>query len=113
MVPFGTPTEFTSVLAWLTVLVAVPLNAVAALLLLKKSREAPHLRVLRERFIVAVVTTLVVAFFGAIFINNDQTIPPLSLDATKWITRLAMLTLALVSAGGWLWIYFSSRRSDK
>lgn len=105
--------EFTKVLAWLVVLVAVPLNIVAAFLLLRKSREAPHLRVLRERFIVAVVTTVVVLFFGLIFLNNDRLVPPLSLDATKWITRLAMLTLALTSAGGWLWIYFSSGRSNK
>lgn len=102
--------EVTAVLAWLTVLVAVPLCGVASWFLLKKSREAPNLRVLRERFLVSVVTMFVVLFFGVIFVNNDQTVPPISLDATKLITRSAILVLALVQAGGWIWIYRSSMR---
>lgn len=102
--------EFTAVLAWLTLAVGVPLNVVAALLLLKKSRQAPGLRVLRERFLVAVVTTVVVLFFGLIFVNNDQLVPPLDVDTTKWITRLAILGLATVPAVGFIRLYRSTRR---
>lgn len=102
--------EFTAVLAWLTLFVGVPVNVLAAVLLLRHSRAARHLRVLRERFIVSVVTTFVVLFFGLIFVNNDQELPPLSLDATKWITRLAMLGMALIPACVWLFIYFRSAK---
>lgn len=106
--------ETTAVLAWLTLLVGVPLNALAAALLLKQWRAAPHLRVLRERFVVAVAVTFLVLFFGIIFVNNDQTIPPVSVDATKLITRTAMLAVALVVGVGWLWVYRSlSRRPPR
>lgn len=98
--------ELTVFLAWAVLLVGVPLNALAAYLLLRASRERPQLRVLRERCVVAVVTTLVVLFFGVIFVNNDREVPWLGLDATKLITRTAMLVMALVSGGGWLWVYF-------
>lgn len=108
---------FTAILAWLTLGVGVPLNVLAAYLLRRKSREAPKLRVLRERYIVAVVGTVLVLFFGLIFVNNDQTTPPLSLDATKVITRLAMLGFALVAAVGWLLLYHalggSRRKLDR
>lgn len=103
--------ELTVFLAWATVLFAVPLNVIAACFLLRMTHKAPHLRVLRERFITAVAITLVVLFFGVIFVNNDQTVPPIGVDATKVITRAAMLGLALVSAGGWLWIYRAHGRS--
>jgi hypothetical protein len=95
------------VLAWVTLLVAVPLCVVATLLLLKKARQAPYLRVLRERYHVSGATTFLVLFFALIFVNNDQPIPPLSLDTTKIITRVAMLSFALVSAVGWILLYRS------
>lgn len=105
--------ELTVFLAWATVLVAVPLNGVAAYLLLRKSREAPKLRVLRERFITAVAVTIVVAFFGVIFVNNDREVPPIGLDATKLITRSAILLMSAVASGGWIWLYYRLGRPDK
>jgi hypothetical protein len=97
--------ELTEWLGLLTLVIGVPLNVAATLLLLRKSREAPHLRVLRERFLVAVVTTVAVLLFGLIFVNNDQTVPPLDLETTKWITRLAMLGLAVIPAAGWILVW--------
>jgi hypothetical protein len=97
--------ELTVILAWLTLGVGVPLNVTTTYLLRRKSRQAPHLRVLKERFIVAAITTIVVLVFGVIFVNNDRGVPWLGLDATKLITRVAMLGIAIIPAVGWLLIY--------
>lgn len=105
--------DVTAIMAWATLAVAFPLNAVAAFLLLKKSRQRPDLDILKERFITAVATTLLVLFFGMVFVNNDQTVPPLGLDTTKWITRGVLLAVALVVGGGWLRIWWHGRVSDK
>jgi hypothetical protein len=103
--------EFTAVLAWLTLALGVPLNVTTAFLLRQKSRQAPHLRVLKERFIVSVITTVVVLTFGLIFVNNDQLVPPLDVDTTKLITRLAMLGIAIIPAASWILIYRALGRS--
>jgi hypothetical protein len=105
--------ELTVALALLTLLVGVPLNVIATYLLLRKSREAPHLRVLRERFVVAAITTIVVLVFGIIFVNNDREIPWLGLDATKLITRVAMLGIAIIPAVSWLFIYRALGRREE
>lgn len=97
--------DLTAVLAWLTLLVAFPLNAFAAVLLYREYRSMPSLRVLRERFIVACAMTFLVLFFGLIFVNNDRTIPPVSLEATKYITRAAILAAGLITALGWLLLF--------
>lgn len=104
---------FTEFLAWATLLVAVPLNVFAAVTLRRAWREKRDQQMLKERYVVAVVTTLVVLFFGVIFVNNDQTIPPIGVEATKVVTRAAMLWLSLVLAGGWLWTYRSWRSNKK
>jgi hypothetical protein len=104
--------ELTDVLAWVTLVVCVPLNVAATLLLLKTSRKAPSLRVLRERYIVAAITTFVVLFFALIFVNNDQTIPPLSIDTTKIVTRIAMIAMGTVPAVGWILLYRAIGRAD-
>ena len=105
--------EFTQWLGLLVLVVGVPLNVVATYLLLRKYREARHLRVLRERVVVAVITTVSVLFFGLVFVNNDQPIPPLDVDTTKWITRSVMLALAVIPAASWILIYRTLGRSDK
>ena len=102
--------ELTVFLAWAVLLVGVPLNVTVTILLMRKWRQAPSLRVLKERCIVSLVLTFVLLFFGVIFVNNDQTVPPIGLDATKVITRLAMLGLAIIPAVGWLVIYRKSGR---
>lgn len=96
--------QFTEVLAWLTLVVAFPLCLVAAYRLRKRVLKAPRLGVLGERYRTAIYVTGVVLFFGLIFVNNDQAVPPLDLDTTKWVTRLTILGLALFSAGGLLWL---------
>jgi hypothetical protein len=105
--------ELTDVLAWVTLVSCVPLNVVATLLLLKSSRKAPALRVLRERYIVAAITTVVVLFFALVFVNNDQDVPPLSLETTKIITRIAMIVMGTVPAVGWILLYRAFGRADK
>lgn len=105
--------ELTVALAWVVLLVGVPLNVITTMLLLGKSRQAPGLRVLRERFITALVVTIVVLFFGVIFVNNDREVPWLGLDATKLITRFAMLGMAVIPAVGWLLIYRRRRPTER
>lgn len=97
--------ELTVLLALLTLFVGVPLNAVVTVMLLRESRRLPHLRVLRERFIAAAAVLLTTIVFGLIFVNNDQSLPPLDLVATKVITRVAMLVVGIVPAAYWLWLY--------
>lgn len=95
----------TEVLAWATFLVGVPLCAVTTFFLRKASREKPYLRYLRERYLVSIGAVVIVLFFSLIFINNDQAVPPLSLDTTKIITRLAMFGFAVVTSAGFIWLY--------
>ena len=102
--------ELTVFLGWMTLLLGVSLNMAVTVLLFRKWRQAPYLRVLRERFIVSLVLTVVLIQFGVIFVNNDQALPWLGLDATKLITRSAMLMLAVIPAVGWLLIYRKSNR---
>lgn len=105
--------EFTAWLGLINLVIGVPLNVVATFLLWKKSREVPKLRVLRERFIVAVITTILVLVFGLIFVNNDQVVPPLSEVATKYITRIVMAAMAIVPAAGWVLLYRATRQDGK
>lgn len=92
-------------LGLLTLVVGVPLNLVVVSLLLAETRREPGLLVLRERFVTALGVLVMVTIFGLIFVNND-TIPPwFDLSATKIITRATMLSLAIVAAVYWLWLY--------
>lgn len=76
-----------SVLAFLTLLVAVPLLAYATWSLWALVRRY-HNPVTRAHAI-AVTVVLVHAFvFGWIFVNNDRLVPWLDTGATKIITRL-------------------------
>lgn len=105
--------ELTVFLAWATLLFGVSLNMFVTILSYRKHHKAPYLRVLQERFITSLVLTVVILFFGLIFVNNDQEIPPLGLDATKLITRFAMLALAIIPAVGWILLYRKSERKRK
>jgi hypothetical protein len=96
-------------LGWLVLVIGVPLNLFVVGMLLRKSRARPDLRVLRERFITAVVILALVLVYGLIFVNNDTIPPPFDLATTKLITRLAMLGLAIVPASIWLWLYRKQR----
>jgi hypothetical protein len=95
----------TEVLAYLVLLVGVPLNIYVFVKLRALSSCHPEIRVLRERAIVAGVVLLVVVLFSFIFLNNDLDAPALSFEETKVITRLALLVLATVPASYWLFIY--------
>jgi hypothetical protein len=104
--------ELTVFLALLVLLIGVPLNVLVTILLLRMWQKAPYLRVLRERFIVSFILTIVLLVFGLIFVNNDQEVPPISDVATKLITRVAMLVIAIIPAVTWLLIY-RRKQSDK
>jgi len=94
-----------TVLALLTLCVGVPLNLYVTVRLWRLSRAAPHLRVLRERAIAATAVLIVVVIFGLIFANNDLVPPLLAFDSTKFLTRFAMLAVAVLPASYWLWLY--------
>lgn len=97
------------ILAWLVVLVALPLNWYVTFRLDRLSRANPDVRVLRERSYVAVSLALVVTIFAVVFLNNGMEFPILDLVTTQLLTRGAILGLAL-PALLWLWIYRNGRR---
>jgi hypothetical protein len=105
--------EFTAWLGLVILAVGVPLNVAATLLLLRESRRFPHLRVVKERGIASTISTVVVLFFGLIFVNNDQEIPPFDVDTTKLVTRIVMLGLAVIPAATWIYVYRTLGRSRK
>jgi uncharacterized membrane protein len=94
-----------SALALATLLIGVPLNLYVTLRLWRLSREQPHIKVLRERAIVAALVLLLVIVFGLVFVNNDLSIPFLQSAVTKYVTRIAMLVVAIVPAAYWLILY--------
>jgi uncharacterized membrane protein len=98
-----------TIVALFAVVVGIPLNVYVTAKLWTLSRQAPRVRVLRERAIVASFVLLVVTVFGLIFLNNDLVPPLLSFDTTKFVTRLTMLALAIVPACYWLWLYRPTR----
>lgn len=98
------------ILAWLVVLVAFPLNLAATFVLVRLSRANPDTRVLRERAYVAVALLMIVTVFAGVFLNNGMDFPVLNDDATRLVTRTAVLALALPAAY-WLWLYRNGRRN--
>jgi uncharacterized membrane protein len=95
------------IIALLVVFVGIPLNVYIFNRLLGLSHARPDLRVLRERTIVAFFVLLFVVVFGLVFLNNDATIPPLSTEWTKIITRTVTLLAATVPALYWIRLYRS------
>jgi hypothetical protein len=97
-------TELANLLAAVVVLVVLPINAYVTLKLWRLHRARMDLRALRERGIVSTALTLVMAVFAVVFLNNDQAVPPLSVEQTRIATRLAMVALVFPAAY-WLWLY--------
>lgn len=91
-----------TVLALLVLFVGVPLNVLVTVRCLIRVRQAPHIRVLRERFIAATFVLLGVVVFSLIFLNNDTLPPPFDVGFTKVVTRFAWLVIAIVPAVYWL-----------
>lgn len=94
-----------TLLALLTVVVAMPLNWFVTFRLWRLYRGSPELGVLRERALASLFVAIVVTIFALVFLNNDLTPPMLAFDDTKLVTRGAMLAVGIVPAGYWLWLY--------
>lgn len=92
-------------LAILVVVVAMPLNWYVTLRLWWLSRQSPGVRVLRERAIVALMLSLIVTVFAVVFVNNELPMPPLDAEATKLLTRSALLVWSVVPPVYWLYLY--------
>lgn len=97
-----------NILAILVLVIGLPLNVAVALLLYRRSRAFPNIRVLRERFIVELGVLILVVVFGLIFLNNDTLPPPLDTDITKIVTRAVLLIVAVFPACYWLVLYWRS-----
>lgn len=109
--------EETVLIGWATLIIAFPLGALAAALLYQAHRQAIEdlghpLRVLRLQLVVEVVLTCLMLLFGLIFVNNDQVPPPLDVETTKYITRIAILLAGLIPTVMWLWIYLKPQRGS-
>lgn len=98
-----------NVIALLVLLIGVPLNVAVTWILWRTYRANPNIRVLRERLVVEIAVLILVVVFGFIFLNNDALPPPLDTDATRIITRLTVLGLAVVPALYWLWLWWRGR----
>ena len=94
-----------NILAVAVLVIGVPLNLTVAVMLWRRYRAAPHIRVLRERLIAELAVLLVVVVFSFVFLNNDTFPPPFDTDFTKLVTRLTVLVMAVVPAVYWLTIY--------
>lgn len=97
-------------LAWLVVLVAMPVNWYVTIKLAMLSGANPEVRVLRERLYVSIGLSVVVSVFAFVFLNNGMDIPVLNNVQTQLITRAAVLGLAL-PALYWLYLYRNGRRN--
>lgn len=98
------------ILGWLVLAIGVPLNLYVVLLLRRRARARRDLGVLGERYLTALCLGVGVLVFGLIFVNNDQLVPPLSVEVTKIITRSIFFVLAVVPAVAWLWLHRSTRK---
>lgn len=94
-----------TVLALLVVVLATPLNWYVTAKLWRLSLASPDLRALRERAVAALALALIVTVFAVVFVNNEMKPPPLDNDATKLLTRGALLALAVIPDLYWLRLY--------
>lgn len=101
--------DIPAVLAWLVVVVAMPLNWLTAVLQWRLSNVAPAIRVLRERAVAATALAIIVSVFALIFVNNDLGMPMLDLAATKLLTRGTMLALSVIPAVYWLRLWWRAK----
>ena len=98
-----------TILAWLVILIAVPLTWFVAWRLARLSMGEPGLRVLRERALSSVHSALVVSVFAGVFLNNGMAEPLLDSFLTMVITRVAILSL-IIPPIRWLFLYQNGRR---
>jgi hypothetical protein len=89
----------------LLVILSLPLNLYVIRRMFKESKAIPRNKVLKHDIVVAGCVILFIIVYGSIFVNNDQAVPPLSLAATKIITRVVALVIAYAPAGVWAWMY--------
>lgn len=94
-------------LAWLVILLAVPLNWLVVFRLWRLLIKRPDNRVLQERFVGGAMLAVVITIFAGIFINNGLEKPLLIVVETQVITRLTLLTLS-IPAIYWLILYKDS-----
>ena len=93
------------VMAGVVLFVALPLNWYVTYVLWRLHQAQPGLRVLRERGIVSTCLSLLITVFALIFLNNDLVPPPIEFEATKLITRGALIVGGMVPPLYWLWLY--------
>lgn len=91
-------------LAVAVIVFAVPLNWYVCLRLLWLSHSKPDLWVLRAHAFLALALAIIVTVFGLVFVNNEMKPPPLDNEATKLITRSAILAVSVIPALYWLWL---------
>lgn len=94
-----------TLLAVLVVVLAMPLNWYVTVRLWQLSRSAPRIRVLRERAIVALTLSVLVSVFALVFVNNEIPVPPLDSEATKLVSRGALLVWSVIPPAYWLILY--------
>ena len=90
--------------------IGVPLNVMVVFLLARVSLGTPGSKVLRERLVAALLVLVLTVVFGLIFFNNDTVPPYIETEATKLITRAALLAVAVIPACWWLYLYFKGDR---
>lgn len=98
-----------NLLAIAVLVIGVPLNFLVTTLLWRYSRDNPRIRVLRDRFIVALGVLVLTVVFSLIFLNNDTLPPPLDTDVTKLVTRTVVLGVAVIPACYWLYLFWRGR----
>lgn len=90
-------------LAVMVVVFALPLNWYVTARLWWLARQASGAWMLRERAIQATATAIIVTVFALVFANNEQAVPWLDNEATKLITRGAILAVSVIPALYWLY----------
>jgi hypothetical protein len=91
------------------IFVALPLSWLVAALLWNLSRGAPRLHVLRAHAVAALALAIIVTVFAGVFVNNSLIPPPLNGEATKIITRGAILVVSTAAALYWLWFVWRTK----
>jgi hypothetical protein len=97
------------VLAVLVVLVAVPLSWLVTVILWRLARQSPGTWVLRERAIIQTAVAILVTVFALIFLNNGMEVPFFDNEATRLITRVAVLVLPTGTSLYFLWLVWKAR----
>jgi hypothetical protein len=98
-----------NLLALMTIVVGIPLNLYVTVKLWRLSRTAPWSRVLRDRAVAATAVLALVIVFGFVFFNNDMQVPLFDRGTSMWISRTAVLALAIGPALYWLRLFRKPR----